>query len=150
MPGNDLSEFPESVEFEGIGNVSLLQIHLIALAVVALGVVFAVLAPPGGYIALVIFIIVALLYDLFFLRRSQRPVRVTLFLRTDPVQACFGENKIGEIKSGTLVTDMENENELGYRATPNRQLSVWVFDTPKDAKIAARRLLEYLPLEKAT
>ena len=150
MAGKDLSEFPEEIEFEGIGNVSLLQIHLIALSVVGLGIVFAVLAPPGGYVALVAFIIIGLLYDLFFLRRAQRPVRVKLFLRTDPVQASYGGNQIGEIKSGTLVTDMEKDNELGYRATPKRQISVWIFNSPEDARIAARRLLEYLPAEKAT
>jgi hypothetical protein len=148
MSGKDLSEFPEFVEFEGVGNSSLLQIHLIALAVVGLGIVFAILAPPGGYVALVIFIILGLLYDLFFIRRSQRPVRIKLFLRTDPVQASFGENKIGEIKSGTLVTEMERANELGYRAAPNRQLSVWIFDTPDNAKTTSRRLSMYLPHEK--
>ena len=148
MSGKDLSEFPEFVEFEGVGNVSLLQIHLIALAVVCLGIVFAILAPPGGYVALVIFIILGLLYDLFFIRRSQKPVRVKLFLRTDPVQASFGESEIGEIKSGTLVTEMDRANELGFRAAPNHQLSVWIFDSPDDAKTAARRLLMYLPQEK--
>ncbi len=148
MSGKDFSEFPEFVEFEGIGNSSLLHIHLIALAPVGLGIVFAILAPPGGYVALVIFIIIGLLYDLFFLRRSQRPVRVKLFLRTDPVQATFGESKIGEIKSGTLVTELESGNELGYRAAPNRQLSIWIFDSADDAKIAARRLSMYLPQEK--
>jgi hypothetical protein len=148
LSGKDFSEFPEFVEFEGVGNSSLLQIHLIALAVVGLGIVFAILAPPGGYLALVIFIILGMLYDLFFIRRSQRPVRIKLFLRTDPVQASFGESKIGEIKSGTLVTEMERANELGYRAAPSRQLSVWIFDTPDDAKTVARRLSMYLPHEK--
>lgn len=45
MSGKDFSEFPEFVEFEGIGNSSLLHIHLIALAPVGLGIVFAILAP---------------------------------------------------------------------------------------------------------
>jgi hypothetical protein len=40
---------------------------------------------------------------------------------------------------------MENPNELGYRAAPNRDLLVWTFDTREDAKIVAKRLLEYLP-----
>jgi len=144
----DLHQYPEKVEFEGIGNVSLLQIHLIAASVVVLGVVFAILAPPGGYVALVIFITMGAVYDIIFIRKSQKPVRLKLFLRADPVKATLGENNIGEIKSGTLVLDMENENELGYRAAPNRHLSVWVFDSAGDAKIVAKRLMEYLPVEK--
>ncbi len=62
----DFSEYPEVVEFQGIGDVSLKQIHLIALSVVGLGVVFALLAPPGGYIALIFFILLAAGYDLVF------------------------------------------------------------------------------------
>ena len=147
MSGKDLSEYPEVIEFEGVGNVSLLQIHLIAIAVVALGVIFALLAPPGGFVALAIFIVIAAVYDLFFIRRSQRPVRVKLFLRTNPVQAEYGGNKIGEIKSGTLVTQMERENELGFRPAPNHTLSIWTFDSPEDARIVSQRLLEYLPRE---
>lgn len=148
MTSRDLSQFPEVVEFEGVGNVSLLHIHLIALSLVGLGVVFAILAPPGGYVALVVFIAIATLYDIFFIRKSQKPVRVKLYLRTDPVEAAVGENKIGEIKSGSLILDMDHSNEIGYRAAPNRQVSVWTFDNPKDAKAAADRLLRYLPLEK--
>ena len=147
MSSKDLSEYPEVVEFEGVGNISLLQIHLISLSLVALGVVFAYLAPPGGYIALAVFIVIATAYDLVFIRKSQKPVRVKLYLRSDPVQAALGENKIGEIKSGSLVLEMDRNNELGYRASPNRQLSIWTFDNPDDAKIVARRLMEYLPLE---
>lgn len=148
MSEKDLSQYPEVVEFRGVGNVSLLEVHLIAICVVALGVVFAVLAPPGGYAALVIFIIIAAGYDIFFIRKSQRPVTIKLHLRTDPVEAMMGDQKIGEIKSGTLILDMDNPNELGYRASPNRQISAWIFDSPDDAKIAAKRLLEYLPQEK--
>jgi hypothetical protein len=142
------SGYPETVEFEGIGNVSLKHIHLIALSVVALGIIFAILAPPGGYVALAVFIVIAMGYDLFFIRRSQKPVRIQLHLQENPVSATMGENKVGEIRTGTLVTDMDRDNELGYRAAPNRQISVWVFDSPEDAKIAARRLLEYLPREE--
>jgi len=144
----DLSQFPEMVEFEGVGNVSLLQIHLIALSVVVLGIVFAILAPPGGFIALIVFIGIAATYDIIFIRKSRNPVRIKLFLRTNPVQSSLGENKIGEIKSGTLVTDMDNESELGYRAAPNKKLSIWIFDNPDDAKTVAKRLSEYLPTEK--
>ena len=44
--------------------MSLLQIHLIASAVVILGIIFAILAPPGGYVALAFFIVLAAGYDL--------------------------------------------------------------------------------------
>jgi hypothetical protein len=144
----DFSQFPESVQFVGVGSASLLQIHLIALSVIVLGIIFAILAPPGGYFALAAFIVIGTGYDIIFIRKSQRPVRITLFLRTDPVEASLGENRIGEIKSGTLVLEMDKENELGYRATPNRGLAIWTFDSPEDAKIAAKRLLQYLPEEK--
>ncbi len=136
------------VEFEGVGRASLLQIHLIALSVVILGVVFAIVAPPGGYVALVAFIIIGAAYDIIFIRKSQKPVRIKLYLRTDPVEAMLGDRKIGEITSGTLIVDMENDNELGYRAAPHRPVSAWVFDSPEDAKTVANRLLEYLSMEK--
>jgi len=148
LSGKDLSQYPETVEFQGVGNVSLLEVHLIAISVVGLGVLFAVLVPPGGYVALVAFIIIAAAYDIFFLRKSQKPVTITLHLRTDPVEATMGEQKIGEIKSGSLILEMDSPNELGYRAAPNRRVSVWNFDSPEDAKIAAKRLLEYLPKEE--
>jgi hypothetical protein len=148
LSAKDLSQYPELVEFEGIGNVSLLQIHLIAASVIILGVIFAILAPPGGYVALLVFIAIGAVYDIIFIRKSQTPVRVKLFLRTNPVKAALGENNIGEIKSGTLILDMENENELGYRAASNRRPSIWIFDSPEDAKIVAKRLMEYLPIEK--
>jgi len=143
----DLSKYPEVVEFQGVGNVSLLQIHLIASAVVILGIVFAILAPPGGYVALAFFIVLAAGYDLVFIRKSQKSVRISLHLRTNPVEATFRGNKIGEIKSGTLILDMNSPNELGYRSAPNRKVSVWTFDSAEDANIVAERLLEYLPKE---
>lgn len=143
----DLSEYPEVVEFQGVGNVSLLQIHLIASAVVILGIIFAILAPPGGYVALAFFIVLAAGYDLIFIRKSQKPVRISLHLRTDPVEATFRGNKIGEIKSGILVLDVDGPNELGYRSAPNRKVAIWTFDSEDDAKIVAKRLLEYLPKE---
>lgn len=148
MSSKDLSGYPEVVEFEGVGNASLLHIHLISLSLVGLGIIFAILAPPGGYVALIIFIAIATVYDLIFIRKSQKPVRIKLFLQTDPVEAVLGDNKIGEIKSGTLVLGMEKGNELGYRAAPNRRVSIWLFDSPEDAKVTAKRLLEYLPVEK--
>lgn len=148
LSGKDLSQYPEVVEFRGVGNVSLLHIHLIAISVVALGIVFAILAPPGGYVALAVFIVIAAAYDIFFIRKSQKPVTIKLHLRADPVEATIGDQKIGEIKWGTLILDMDSPDELGYRAAPNRQVSVWIFDSPEDAKIVAKRLLEYLPQEK--
>ena len=146
--GTDSSqEYPEIVTFEGVGNASLLQIHIIAGAVVALGIVFAILAPPGGYIALLVFILLAAAYDLVFIRKSQKPVRVSLYLRTNPVEAAYGERKIGEIRTGSLIVDMDSPNELGFRATPKRKIAIWTFDSEADAKIVAKRLLEYLPRE---
>lgn len=141
------SEFPEVVTFEGIGEASLKQIHLIALSLVALGVIFAVLAPPGGYILLIIFILIAAGYDMVFIRKSQRPVKLSLLLRTDPVEAMYDEKKMGEIKSGTIVTDMENPDELGFRPAPNKDLLVWKFDSEDSAKIVAKRLSMYLQVE---
>ena len=57
MGADGAQKYPEVVTFEGIGNASLLQIHIIAASVVALGIVFAILAPPGGYVALGFFIL---------------------------------------------------------------------------------------------
>ncbi|MGI0090795.1 MAG: hypothetical protein ACREBS_03710, partial [Nitrososphaerales archaeon] len=139
--------YPQVISFSGVGNASLKQIHAIALSVVLLGVVFAVLAPPGGYLALGIFILIAAGYDLIFIRKSQKPVKVSLYLRKDPVEATYEDRKLGQIKSGFILTDMENPNELGFRPAPNRPLAVWIFDSEADAKIVARRLLEYLPRE---
>lgn len=144
----DLSSYPESITFKGVGNVSLKQIHLIALSVVVLGVVFAVLAPPGGYIALLIFLIIAAGYDLVFIRKSQHPVQLTLYLRRDPVEASYDEGMLGPIDKGTIVRDMDAPNELGFRPAANRRLMVWEFQSEQDAKIVAKRLLEYLPEEK--
>jgi hypothetical protein len=137
--------YPEKVSFTGIGHASLKSIHIIAICLVALGVVFAILAPPGGYVLLAVFILLAAGYDIVFIRKSQNPVRLDLQLRMNPVQATFNERLMGEIASGTIETDMESPNELGYRPVPNKELRVWIFDSESDAKIAAKRLLEYLP-----
>ena len=144
-PDSRYSQYPEVVSFTGVGRASLRQIHLIALSLIILGVVFAYLAPPQGYLLLLIFILIAAGYDLFFIRKSQKPVRVSLYLRKNPVEAMLGDKKIGSITGGSIRTEMENPNELGYRASPNRDLLVWAFDTQEDAKIVAKRLLEYLP-----
>ena len=115
--------YPETVSFTGIGHASLKSIHLIAISLVALGVVFAILAPPGGYILLAVFILLAAGYDIVFIRKSQNPVRLDLQLRMNPVQATFNERLMGEIASGTIETDMDNPNELGYRPAPNKESS---------------------------
>jgi len=137
--------YPEKVSFTGVGHASLKSIHIIAICLVALGVVFAILAPPGGYVLLAVFILLAAGYDIVFIRKSQNLVRLDLQLRMNPVQATFNERLMGEIASGTIETDMESPNELGYRPAPKKELRVWIFDSESDAKIAAKRLLEYLP-----
>lgn len=144
----DFSEYPEVVDFQGVGNISLKHIHLIALSLVILGIVFAILAPPGGYIALVIFILLAAGYDIFFLRRSQRPVTISLHLRKDPVEATHQNKKLGQIKSGILVIDMDNPKEIGFRPAPESKIVIWEFDSEEDARLVAKRLLEYLPKEE--
>jgi hypothetical protein len=146
--GKNFSEYPEVVEFQGIGNISLKQIHLIALSLVVLGVVFAILAPPGGYIALALFILLAAGYDMIFLRKSQKPVKISLYLRKDPVEATYQDKKLGQIKNGSIVTDMDNPNELGFRPAANRKLLVWEFQSENEARLVAKRLLEYLPKEE--
>lgn len=146
--GKNFSGYPEVVEFQGVGNTSLLQIHLIALSLVALGVVFAILAPPGGYIALALFILLAAGYDLIFLKKSQNPITISLYLRKNPVEATYKEKKIGQIENGTIISDMDNPNELGFRPAPNKKPLVWEFKSEDDAKIVAKRLLEYLPKEE--
>ena len=144
----DFSEYPEVVDFEGVGNNPLKHIHLIALSLVGLGVVFSILAPPGGYIALAIFILLAAGYDLFFLRRSQKPVTVTLYLRKDPVEATHQNKKLGSIESGSIISDMDDPRVLGFRATPKSRLVYWEFRSEEDAKMVSKRLLEYLQKEE--
>ena len=141
------SEYPEVVAFEGTGDISMLQHHLIALSLVALGVVFAILAPPGGYIALAIFILISAGYELFFLRKASKILTISLYLRSQPVRAMLGDFPLGEIAGGTIIEDMDSPLELGYRPTPNKKLKVWTFSSEEDAKLVARRLLEYLPRE---
>nr|MDG6922156.1 hypothetical protein [Nitrososphaerota archaeon] len=120
---------------------------IIALSLVILGVIFAILAPPAGYILLIIFILIAAGYDVLFIRKSQKPVRLSLHLRTDPVEATYDDARMGEIRSGTIVTDMDNAKELGFRPAPNKELLVWKFDSEEDAKVVAKRLSMYLQVE---
>jgi hypothetical protein len=138
--------YPDAVSFTGVGHASLKSIHIIAISLVALGVLFAFFSSPGGYVLLAVFILIAAGYDMIFIRKSQKPVRVTLHLRRNPVEATMKDGKpIGEIAAGAIQTEMEKPNELGYRPALNKDLLVWVFDSESDAKIAARRLLEYVP-----
>ena len=69
------------------------------------------------------FILLAAGYDIIFLRKSQKPVKVSLYLRKDPVEATYKDNKVGEIKNGTIVTDMDKPNEIGYRTLSQRQVA---------------------------
>ena len=142
-----MADYPEVVTFEGIGDIPMLQHHIIALSLVTLGVVFAIVAPPGGYVALAVFIVIATGYDLVFIGKSMKPVRISLFLRTTPVKAMLGDYPLGEIKTGTIIEDMGNPRELGYRPAPNKKVKVWTFDLEEDAKLVAQRMLEYLPRE---
>ena len=152
MPQDDFSrrsqtEYPEVISFEGTGDIPMLQHHIIALSLVTLGIVFAIVAPPGGYFALALFILIAAGYDIVFLRKSMNPVRISLYLRTNPVRAMLGDYSLGEIKSGTIVEDTDDPRELGYRPAPNRKLKIWTFDTEEERNLVAKRMREYLPLE---
>jgi hypothetical protein len=144
-----VSDQPDVITFVGVGRASLKQIHLIAISLVVLGLIFAYLEPPQGIILLIIFIVIAAGYDMIFIRKSQRPVKISLNLKSNPVEAYYGDKKIGEIAFGTIETDMENPNELGYRPSPKKDLVTWVFDSPNDAQLVARRLLEYLARDNA-
>ncbi len=141
------SEYPEVVKFKGVGRVSLKDIHLIALSLVVLGIIFAVFAPPTGYLLLAIFILIAAGYDVLFIRKSQKPVEVSLYLQKDPVEAKYGEAKAGEIKAGTIVVNMDDPKELGFRPVSGGRFFVWVFASEDDARIVAKRLSMYLQVE---
>jgi hypothetical protein len=141
------SGFPEEITFTATGRTSLKDVHLIALSVVVVGFLFAIIAPPEGYILFAIFVLLAAGYDILFLRKSQKPLKVSLFLRTDPVEAQFSGSRIGEIRVGTIVTDMDEPNELGFRPEPGKKINIWHFETEEDARIVAKRLGMYLPFE---
>lgn len=144
-----MSDYPDVVSFVGVGRASLKQIHLIAISLVVLGLIFAYLEPPQGIILLIIFIAIAAGYDMVFIRKSQRPVKISLYLKSNPVEAYYGDKKIGDIAFGAIETDMENPNELGYRPSPKKDMVTWVFDSPSDAQVVAKRLLKYLPRDNA-
>jgi hypothetical protein len=142
------SAFPEVVTFTAIGRRSLKDIHLIALSVVVVGVLFAILAPPAGYVLFAVFVLIAAGYDMVFIRKYQRPLKVSLYLRTDPVEAQFGGASIGEIKTGTIITEMDEPNELGFRPEPRKRPNVWHFESEEEARLVAKRLSMYLQVEK--
>lgn len=139
------SEYPDVVEFSGIGFTSLLQVHISAALIVIVGVILAIDAPPEGLFALIAFLIFILGIEMWMFRRSQKKLRLALHLRENPVEAYQGDYKVGAIDHGTIETEMDNPNDLGYRPAPKKNLIVWTFDSEKDKQIVARRLLEYLP-----
>jgi hypothetical protein len=139
------SEYPESVEFSGIGYTSLLQVHISAAMIILVGVIIAVVAPPQGFFLLLAFLVIVLLVETWMFRRSRKELRLTLRLREDPVEAFQGTYKVGSIDHGSIDPEMENPNELGYRPAPKKNLIVWTFDSENDKQIVAKRLLEYLP-----
>ena len=138
------SEYPEKVEFSGIGYTSLLQVHISATLIVLVGVIIAVVAPPQGLFLLLAFLVFVLLVEMWMFRRSRKELRLTLYLRENPVEAFQGTYKVGTIDHGSIDPEMDNPNELGYRPVPKKDLIVWTFDSESDKQIVAKRLLEYL------
>lgn len=144
--GNEqYSDYPETVEFSGVGYTSLLQVHISAALIVAVGVILAIEAPPEGLFALILFLVFVLGVEMWMFRRSQKKLRLTLYLRRNPVEAYQGNYKVGKIDHGSIETDMDDPNALGYRPAPKKNLIIWSFDSERDKQIVARRLLDYLP-----
>lgn len=139
------TEYPEKVEFSGIGYTSLLQVHISATLIVLVGVIIAVVAPPQGLFLLLAFLVFVLLVEMWMFRRSRKELRLTLYLRENPVEAFQDTYKIGTIDHGSIDPEMDNPNELGYRPAPKKDLIVWTFDSESDKQIVVKRLLEYLP-----
>ncbi len=141
------SEYPETIEFSGIGYTPLLQVHISAFLIILVGVIIAVVLRPAGLILLLVFLVFVLLVEAWMFRRSPKKLRLTLHLRENPVEAFQGDYKVGIIDHGTVEPDMDNPNELGYRPTPKKELIVWTFDSENDKRIVEKRLLEYLSRE---
>ena len=139
------TEYPEKLEFSGIGYTSLLQVHISAALIVLVGVIIAVVAPPQGLFLLLAFLVFVLLVEMWMFRRSRKELRLTLYLRENPVEAFQGTYKVGTIDHGSIDPEMDNPNELGYRPAPKKDLIVWTFDSESDKQIVVKRLLEYLP-----
>lgn len=141
------AEYPETIEFSGIGYTPLLQVHISAFLIILVGVIIAVVVRPAGLILLLVFLVFVLLVEAWMFRRSPKKLRLTLHLRENPVEAFQGDYKVGSIDRGTVEPDMDNPNELGYRPTPKKELIVWTFDSENDKRIVEKRLLEYLSRE---
>ncbi len=139
-----LSEYPESVEFIGIGNASLKTVHIASLLVVTSGLVITIVDFPNGLLLLGAFLIIVFGFETFMIRRSRKSVTITLYLREDPVEAMEGLHSIGAIRSGTIDTEMDEPNELGFRPATDRDLLVWTFESENEKEIVAKRLLMYL------
>jgi|GEM_PF-1615541 hypothetical protein len=137
-------EFPETVDFVGVGNPSMKSVHLISAFVLGVGALITFLDFPSGLLLLAIFIVIVLGFEMLILRRSTRPVKITLHLRKDPVEASQGMFSLGPITMGAINTDMESPNELGFRPAPGKEIRVWTFRTKEEAQIVAKRLLQYL------
>ena len=143
-----LSQYPEAVQFTGVMKTSLKPVHFSSLLLITVGILVAISLYPTGLLLLIAFLVLVLLYESWMIRKSEREIRISLLLREDPVAAMQGSNRIGEISTGLVETEMEYPNELGFRPSPNRELIVWTFDSKEDAQLAAKRLLEYLPRDK--
>lgn len=139
------SEYPETVEFSGIGLTSLLQVHISAILIVVVGVIIAVEAPPQGLLLLVVFLLLVLGIEMWMMHRSQKKLRLVLHLRENPVEAFQGDYKVGKIDHGSIEPEMDDPSDLGYRPAPKKRLIVWTFDSEKEKQVVAKRLLEYLP-----
>lgn len=144
-----LLQYPETVQFTGVSETSLKSTHVTSLAVVVAGVLIAINDFPAGLLLLVVFLLIVFGFEAWMMKKSVKRLRITLYLREDPVQAVEGSYRIGEVATGAIDTNMEEPNELGFRPAPKRRQLVWTFDSKHDAEVVAKRLLEYLPREKA-
>ncbi len=144
-----LLQYPETVQFTGVSESSLKSTHVTSLAVVVAGVLIAINDFPAGLLLLVVFLLIVFGFEAWMMKKSVKRLRITLYLREDPVQAVEGSYRIGEVATGAIDTNMEEPNELGFRPAPKRRQLVWTFDSKQDAEVVATRLLEYLPREKA-
>jgi hypothetical protein len=140
-----LLEYPESVQFTGVSETSLKSVHVISVFFLAAGFLIALNTYPAGILLLLVFLLIVLGFEFWMGKKSIKTLRITLYLREDPVQAVEGKFRIGEIATGAIDTRMENPNELGFRPSPKHRQRVWTFDSKNDAEIVAKRLLEYLP-----
>lgn len=144
-----LSQYPEAVQFTGVMETSLKPVHFSSILLIIVGILVAISLYPTGLLLLVAFLVIVLLYESWMIRKSEREIRISLLLREDPVGAMQGSDRVGEISTGSIETEMEDPNKLGFRPAPDRELIVWTFDSKEDAQTVAKRLLEYLPRDNA-